>query len=122
MNTTTGISPALRPIALAIAAEKPDVILFDGDLHMYVRGESQGVQQVIGGNGGAPLLEFDPASVPPALTLEYPLRAVAQSDQKFGYLVITVHEDSGTFNGEQKVLNPVTGARETGDTFTFLAR
>ena len=32
MNTTTGISPVLRPIALAIAAEKPDFILFDGDL------------------------------------------------------------------------------------------
>ena len=77
---------------------------------------------MIGGNGGAPLFEFDPSTVPPALTLEYPLRAVAQSDQKFGYLVITVHEDNGTFDGVQKALNPATGAWEVGDRFTLKAR
>ena len=120
--TSLQAQPAQRDIFWKSLADNHVLIYFCGHLHMYVRGESQGVQQVIGGNGGAPLLEFDPATVPPALTLEYPLRAVVQSDQKFGYLVITVHEDSGTFEGVQKVLNPVTGAWETGDTFTMKAR
>ncbi len=31
-NTTTGISPALRPVAIAVAAEKPDLALYIGDL------------------------------------------------------------------------------------------
>ena len=31
-NTTTGVSPALAPIAKAIAAEKPDLALYVGDL------------------------------------------------------------------------------------------
>jgi hypothetical protein len=65
---------------------------------------------------------FDPATADPALTIEYPLKPVAANDQRVGYLVITVHEDSGTFDGIQKVLNPVTGMWETGDTFTIHAR
>ena len=31
-NTTTGVSPALIPIAKAIAAEKPDLAIYVGDL------------------------------------------------------------------------------------------
>jgi hypothetical protein len=65
---------------------------------------------------------FNPALAEPALTVEYPLTPVAQKDQKVGYLVITVHEDTGTFDGVQKVLNPVTQVWETGDTFTMRAR
>jgi len=95
---------------------------FCGHTHMYVRGESQGLQQVVSGNGGAEMPAFNTTLVDPALTLEYPQKSIAQSDQKFGYLVITVHEDSGTFEGVQKVLNPVTGAWETGDRFTIKAR
>jgi hypothetical protein len=95
---------------------------FCGHSHMYVRGENRSVQQVLGGNGGAAMLAFDPALADPALTVEYPLIPVAQNDQKFGYLVITVHEDSGTFYGVQKVLNPETLAWEVGDTFTINAR
>ena len=78
---------------------------FCGHAHMYVRGENRNVQQVIGGNGGAAMLAFDPANASPELTIKYPLQPVAQNDQKVGYLVITVHENSGTFSGVQKVYN-----------------
>jgi para-nitrobenzyl esterase len=95
---------------------------FCGHAHLYARGESQGIQQVLGGNGGAAMPAFDPALADPALTIQYPLKPVAQNDQKFGYLVITVHEDSGTFDGVQKVYNPATQSWEIGDTFTINAR
>jgi hypothetical protein len=31
-NTTTGVSPYLTPIAVAVAAEKPDLVIYNGDL------------------------------------------------------------------------------------------
>lgn len=65
---------------------------------------------------------FDPANVSPVLKLEYPLARIEQGDQKVWYLVITVHEDSGTFSGVQKMYNPGTGTCTTGDTFTLPAR
>ena len=95
---------------------------FCGHAHLYVRGESQGVQQVVSGNGGAHAVLFDPAEVDPALTLEYPMKSIAKNDQRVGYLVITVHEGTGTFDGVEKQLNPVTGSWETGDTFSIKAR
>jgi hypothetical protein len=95
---------------------------FCGHAHLYVRGESRGVPQVVSGNAGAHMIAFDPVDVDPALTLQYPQKPIAQNDQRVGYLVITVHEDSGTFEGVQKVLNPVSGAWEAGDTFTIRAR
>jgi para-nitrobenzyl esterase len=93
-----------------------------GHAHLYVRAESAGLPQIVSGNGGAPMQGFDPAAADPALTIEYPQQPVAAADQKVGYLVITVHEDSGTFDGVQKVLNPATRVWETGDTFTLRAR
>jgi hypothetical protein len=95
---------------------------FCGHAHLYVRAESSGLTQIVSGNSGAPMQGFDPASANPALTLQYPLTPISQKDQRVGYLVVTVHEDSRTFYGIQKVLNPATGMWETGDTFTLKAR
>lgn len=95
---------------------------FCGHTHMYVRGESQDVLQVISGNGGAGMPAFNATLVDPALTLEYPHTSIAQNDQQVGYLVITVHEDLGTYDGVQKMYNPATRSWETGDTFTMRAR
>ena len=95
---------------------------FCGHAHLYVRAESSGLTQIVSGNGGAPMQGFEPASANPALTLQYPLTPISQKDQRVGYLVVTVHEDSRTFYGIQKVLNPATGMWETGDTFTLKAR
>ena len=95
---------------------------FCGHTHMYVRGENKSVQQVICGNGGAEMSAFDPANVDPTLNLEYPKKSIATNDQKVGYLVINVHENSGTFDGVQKVYNATTQSWETGDRFTINAR
>jgi hypothetical protein len=95
---------------------------FCGHAHLYVRGEARGVQQIVSGNAGAHAIPFDPANVDPALTLEYPKKTILKNDQRVGYLVITVHESTGTFDGVEKQLNPVTGAWEAGDTFTLKAR
>ena len=93
-----------------------------GHAHLYVRSESRGVRQIVSGNAGAHAIAFDPANVDPALTLENPLKTIAKDDQRVGYLVFTVHESTGTFDGVEKQLNPVTGLWETGDTFTLRAR
>ena len=93
-----------------------------GHVHMYARGERQGLPQIVSGNGGAPMQGFDPATADPKLTLEYPLSPSSTADQEVGYLLVTVHENTGTFDGIQKVLNATTGLWETGDTFTLRAR
>lgn len=93
-----------------------------GHVHTYARGMSQGVQQIICGNGGAHPVDFDPSLVESPLTIEYPLNAVSKDDQQIGYLLITVHEESRTFDGVQKVFNPLTKEWEIGDTFTIHAR
>jgi len=95
---------------------------FCGHAHLYARSESRNVQQIVSGNAGAHMIAFDPADIDPALTLEYPVKAIALKSQRVGYLVITVHEDTGTFDGIQKTLNPVTNVWETGDTFSLKAR
>jgi hypothetical protein len=95
---------------------------FSGHTHMYVRAESQGVQQIVSGNGGAKMPAFDIANVSPELKLEYPLRNISQQDQEVGYIIITVNEDTGTFSGVQKLYNAETGTWTTGDTFTIKAR
>jgi hypothetical protein len=95
---------------------------FCGHAHLYVRGESRGVRQIVSGNAGAHAIPFDPAGVDPELTLEYPKQPISKNNQRVGYLVITVHEGTSTFDGIEKQLNPVTGSWETVDTFTFPAR
>ena len=95
---------------------------FCGHTHMYVRGESQGLPQIISGNGGAEMPAFNISLVDPALTLEYPKQSIAQDDQQVGYLVITVHEDLGTYDGVQKMYNQTTRSWESGDKFTIRAR
>ncbi|MFA4859200.1 carboxylesterase family protein [Methanoregula sp.] len=95
---------------------------FSGHTHMYVRGASQGLQQIISGNGGAEMGAFNTSLVDPVLTLEYPTKNIAQDDQQVGYLVVTVHEDLGTYDGVQKLYNATTRSWETGDRFTIRAR
>jgi hypothetical protein len=95
---------------------------FCGHVHAYIRAESQGVQQVLVGNGGAQPDPFTPADIDPALKLDYPLKPVNAEDQKFGYLLVTVHEDTGTYDAVEKVLNPTTNTWEIGDRFSYLIR
>ena len=95
---------------------------FSGHAHLYVRAESSGLTQIVSGNAGAHAIPFDPANVDPALSLEYPEKTIVKNDQRVGYLVITVHENTGTFDGVEKQLNPVTRGWETADTFTLKAR
>ena len=124
-NVATDIAshPAQRDIFWTSLVNNHVPAYFCGHSHKYVRGENRSVSQIVVGNGGAgPMIAFDPANVDANLNLEYPLSVVPANDQKVGYLVITVHEDSGTFDGVQKVLNPVTNMWEFGDTFTIYAR
>ena len=95
---------------------------FCGHAHLYVRGERQGVLQIVSGNAGAHALAFDPVNVDPALTLKSPQKTIAKEDQRVGYLVFTVHESTGTVDGIEKQLNPVTHEWENEDTFTIRVR
>lgn len=89
---------------------------------MYVRGEIGGVPQIISGNAGAPMEAFNASEVDPVLDLKYPLQNIGKADQKFGYLLITVDDATGTWSGVQKMYDPGTGTWITGDTFTLPAR
>ncbi len=95
---------------------------FCGHAHMYVRGEIGGVPQIISGNAGAPMEAFNASEVDPVLDLKYPLQNIGKADQKFGYLLITVDDATGTWSGVQKMYDPGTGTWITGDTFTLPAR
>ena len=95
---------------------------FCGHAHLYVRGENQGVLQIVSGNAGAHAIPFDPVNVDPALTLKSPKTIIAKNDQKVGYIVFTVHESTGTVDGVEKELNPVTNEWENVDIFTIRAR
>ena len=116
------IHPAQRDIFWESLVANHVPAYFDGHTHMYVRAESQGVQQIVTGNGGAKMPAFVIANVSPVLKLEYPLKNISQQDQRVGYIIITVHEDSGTFSGVQKLYNAENGTWTTGDTFTLPAR
>jgi len=52
----------------------------------------------------------------PEFTLEYPAYPVSGSDQKSGYLLITVHEDKGTCDAVGKVLITVDNTWVAGYT------
>ena len=116
------VHPVQRDIFWNSLVKNHVVAYFCGHVHTYVRTESKGVQQVLVGNGGAPADPFIPSDVDPVFTLEYPTHPVNASDQKFGYLLVTVHEDKGTYDAVEKLLNPVTNTWGVGDTFTFPVR
>ncbi len=116
------VHPAQRDVLWESIVNNNVTAYFSGHTHMYVRAESQGVQQIVSGNGGAKMPAFDIANVSPVLKLEYPLRNISEQDQRVGYIIITVNEDNGTFSGIQKIYNAGTGKWETGDTFTIKAR
>jgi hypothetical protein len=116
------VHPAQRDMFWTSMVNNNVSAYFCGHAHMYVRGENQSVQQIVSGNAGAHMLAFKTSEVDPALTLEYPKKSIALDDQRVGYLVVTVHEDTMMWDGVQKTLNPGTGAWETGDTFTLNAK
>jgi PKD repeat protein len=93
-----------------------------GHAHMYIRGEIGGIPQIVSGNAGAPMEAFNASGVDPVLDLQYPLQNISKADQKFGYLLITVNEATGTWSGVQKMYDPGTGRWITGDTFNLPAR
>ena len=136
-----GHSPAYRvdndieelPTSLFVHPEQRDVFwqsLVDnhvsaylcGHAHMYVRGEFEGIPQIVTGNAGAPMEAFNLSDLDPVLDLKYPLQNINQEDQKFGYLLVTVNDATGTWSGVQKEYDPGTGTWITGDTFTLPAR
>ncbi len=116
------VHPEQRDIFWNSLVKNHVVAYFCGHVHTYVRTESKGVQQVLVGNGGAPADPFIPSEVDPVFTLEYPTHPVNASDQKFGYLLVTVHKDKGTFDAVEKEINTVKGTWEVGDTFTVPVR
>ena len=116
------IHPLLRDIFWKSMVDNNVSAYFCGHAHLYFRGENQGVLQIVSGNAGAHAKAFDPVNVDPALTLRSPTKTIAKNDQKVGYIVFTVHESTGTVDGVEKELNPVTNEWENVDTFTIRAR
>lgn len=113
------VHPALRDIFWNSLVKNNATAYFSGHAHLYVRGEKQGVQQVVSGNGGAMGEAFNQSEADPSLTIEYPLQAADIAGNNVGYLLITVNETAGTMSAVQKVYTPSTGTWRTGDRFTL---
>ena len=92
---------------------------FSGHAHLYVRGEKEGVQQVVSGNGGAMGEAFNQSEADPGLTIEYPIKEADKIGNDVGYLLITVNETAGTMSAIQKVYIPANQTWHTGDQFTL---
>lgn len=90
-----------------------------GHAHTYVRGEKDGVQQILSGNGGALSNSYNLADADPNLTIEYPRVSLEKKDMKVGYVRMTVHEDTGICDGVQRVYNTETKDWEDGDVFSL---
>ncbi len=92
---------------------------FSGHAHLYVRGEIQGVQQVVSGNGGAMGHSFNSSEADPALKIEYPITEADKKGNNVGYVIITVNETARTMNAVQKVYDPDTKVWRIGDKFSL---
>lgn len=94
-------------------------IYLTGHVHFYSRTTKDGVMQIVAGNGGANMVDFDPAQADPVLTLNYPTTRVKKEDMKAGYLLVTIDEKTSKLNAVQKLWNAGTKEWETGDKFTI---
>jgi hypothetical protein len=90
---------------------------FCGHVHFYCRVTKNSIQQVLVGNGGANVVDFDPKEVDPTTTLNYPTTFMKASDVKAGYVLVTVDESAHTITAVQKLWNEERGVWETGDSF-----
>ncbi|MFA4878383.1 MAG: metallophosphoesterase [Methanoregula sp.] len=113
------VHPVLRDIFWNSLVNHNATAYFSGHAHIYVRGEKQGVQQIVAGNGGAVGSAFNQSEADPALTIEYPVREADKVGNTVGYLVITVNETDGTLSAVQKIYNPKTKIWWNGDQFTL---
>jgi len=113
------VHPVLRDIFWKSLVEHNATAYFSGHAHIYVRGEKDGVQQVVSGNGGAVGSAFNQSEADPQLRIEYPVREEDKVGNTVGYLVVTVNETDGTLHAIQKIYFPENKTWRTGDRFTL---
>jgi hypothetical protein len=113
------VHPKLRDIFWNSLAINNATAYFSGHAHLYVRGEKQGIQQVVSGNGGAIGEVFNQSEADPSLVIEYPVKEADNAGNDVGYLLITVNETAGTMRAVQKTYTPGTGTWHIGDQFTL---
>ena len=113
------VHPESRDIFWNSLANHHATAYFCGHAHIYVRGEKQGVQQVVVGNGGAVGSAFNQSEADPALTIKYPILEADKVGNTVGYLVVTVNETKGTMSAVQKIYDPATKVWWTGDQFAL---
>jgi len=95
------------------------IAYFCGHIHFYCRGTVGGIEQIVVGDGGADMVEYNSNNVDPALQMHYPATTMKASDVETGYLVMRVDERAGKVTGVQKLWNKKTGKWDTGDIFTL---
>lgn len=113
------VYPVLRDIFWKSLAEYHATAYFSGHAHIYVRGEKDGVQQVVSGNGGAIGSAFNQSEADPALRIEYPVKEEDKVGDTVGYLVVTVNETEETLRAVQKIYIPENQTWRDGDRFTL---
>lgn len=113
------VHPVLRDIFWKSLVEHNATTYFSGHAHIYVRGEKDGVQQVVSGNGGAIGSAFNQSEADPALRIEYPVKEEDKVGNTVGYLVITVNEREETLHAVQKIYFPENKTWRDGDRFTL---
>lgn len=111
--------PELRDIFWENLIENNATAYFSGHAHLYVRGDVDGLQQVVSGNGGAMGHTLNMSQADPKLNIEYPIDAEDNYGNDVGYLVITVNETDDTMKAVQNVYDIKTEEWRIGDQFTL---
>jgi Icc-related predicted phosphoesterase len=100
--------------------ERNDVAAyFCGHVHFYTHGVKDGIHQLVIGNGGANMVDFDPKEVDPSLTLVFPRQYIKSADMKAGYVLVVADEVSSTMTVVQKLWNEQSEQWEQGETFVM---
>lgn len=91
---------------------------FCGHVHFYCRVTKDGIQQVLIGNGGANLVDFNLKNVDPTVVVNFPTTDRRSPVGEISYVLFTVDEMAKTVHAVQKVWNEDKKTWEIGDKFT----
>jgi len=90
---------------------------FCGHVHFYCRVTKDDIQQVLIGNGGANLVDFNPKNVDPAVKLDFPTSERKSPIGEVSYVLFTVDENAKTVHAVQMVWNEGAQTWVSGDQF-----
>jgi hypothetical protein len=72
-----------------------------GHEHLYFRGQASGIPQIVIGNLGGPLINYNPATVDSRLTNVFPTTSVPNTAARPGYIIFTVDDGKNSITATE---------------------